>query len=231
MDNYFTSFNLLQGLRDNLGILATGTMRQNRIPSYPFDDEKKFTPRGSMEHRYNGPACVHLVAWQDNKRVVVASTLYGADPVTTTSRYSRTEGHRVDLPRPAVVKHYNNTMGGVDILDTNVSNCWTKLRGKKWYFSIVLYLLDVSCVNAWLNYRLSVEHPKDYNTFRTEVATSFLAKNDRAKPSVPARGETHHDNVGHLIDFTARELRCKVCSKNSKFSYTNSIFTPKVFLM
>lgn len=134
MDNYFTSFKVLHALQNELGILATGTMRRNRIPSYPFDDKIIAKERGNIDKRYNEESGVHLVAWQDNKCVVIASTLCGAEPIANASRYSRSEKRRVDIKRPAVVKHYNKTMGGVDALDHNLAGCRTSLRGKNGIF-------------------------------------------------------------------------------------------------
>ena len=70
MDNYFTSFTVLQALQNKLGILGTGTMRRNRIPSYPFDEKTLSKKRGNIDQRYNQESGIHLVAWQDNKCVV-----------------------------------------------------------------------------------------------------------------------------------------------------------------
>ena len=39
MDNYFTSVELLNGMKENLDVCATGTLKQNRIPSFPIDTE------------------------------------------------------------------------------------------------------------------------------------------------------------------------------------------------
>ena len=80
MDNYFTSFNVLHALQNELGILAKGTIRRNRMPSYPFDDKAIAKECGNIDKRYNEESGVHLVAWQDNKCVVIASTLCGAQP-------------------------------------------------------------------------------------------------------------------------------------------------------
>ncbi len=131
MDNYFSSLPLMQALREKLGVLSTGTVRRNRIPSFPFDDKNEKTKkRGSMEIYHDSSHGVNLVSWKDNKSVLIASTLHGVDPVAQTQRYSRQERKKIAVARPAIVKHYNETMGGVDLHDAHVANCRTSLRGK-----------------------------------------------------------------------------------------------------
>ena len=46
-------------------------------------------------------------------------------------------------------------MGGVDLSDANVARCRSTIRGKKWYFPLFLYMLDLSVANAWILFRLS----------------------------------------------------------------------------
>ena len=53
MDNYFTSPSLLDYLRKDLNVYATGTLRPNRVRSLPIDlDAMKHEERGSYDYRY-----------------------------------------------------------------------------------------------------------------------------------------------------------------------------------
>ena len=108
-------------------------------------------------------------------------------------------------------------MGGVDLVDANVASCRISLRGKKWYFPIFLYLLDLCCVNAWHHYRLCSNKSKDLNSFKTDVALSLLARCTKQKNQAISKTEARFTNVEHVIEYTDQELRCKICSKNSKF--------------
>ena len=127
------------------------------------------------------------------------------------------EKKKITLPRPAAIAHYNATMGGDDLLDANISNCRTSIRGKKWYYSIFLYLVDVACVNAWVSFRLCCDPSCSYNEFRSRVAVCLLAKNARKQRSRQTTSDIRFDTVGHLVEFSERELRCKHCNKNTKF--------------
>lgn len=115
MDNYFTSLALLKALKENLDVIATGTIRRNRVPSCPVKEEKK--DRGSFESYFSDDHSVFLTAWEDNKTVLVASSGFAVSPIKNASRYCRKEKKRISISRPAAISHYNRTMGGVDLLD------------------------------------------------------------------------------------------------------------------
>ena len=57
------------------------------------------------------------VSWKDNKAVYMATNKYNQGENFTAIRYSREEKKRIEISVPDAVKHYNQTMGGVDLLD------------------------------------------------------------------------------------------------------------------
>ncbi|KAL3190842.1 hypothetical protein MRX96_019099 [Rhipicephalus microplus] len=75
MDNYFTSVKLLLELK-KIGILASGTIRGNRLAVCVLktDKELKKEGRGSYDERVSVKGDVALVRWQDNGVVNMAST-------------------------------------------------------------------------------------------------------------------------------------------------------------
>ncbi|MEL7308480.1 MAG: hypothetical protein AAGK05_11840 [Pseudomonadota bacterium] len=129
-DNYFTSIQLVTYLR-SLGYVATGTVRQMRIPSCPVNEKEMKKERGTIQSHHNDEHDVYLASWFDNRVVTVLSTHLADHPISQAKRYNRTRKEKVNVPRPASVTHYNNTMGGVDLLDSNVGQCRTSIRGKK----------------------------------------------------------------------------------------------------
>ena len=63
-------------------------------------------------------------------------------------RWSKQKTKYVDFEIPQAVKAYNNSMGGTDQKDQN-SNCsLIGIRGKKWWWSLFSWLVDVSIKNA-----------------------------------------------------------------------------------
>ena len=62
-----------------------------------------------------------VVKWYDNKAVLLASTIVSTNPVDKCIRWSKAQKVYVEVDRPAVVKEYNTSMGGVDLSDMLMS--------------------------------------------------------------------------------------------------------------
>lgn len=90
-DNLFTGFPLLAYLKLR-GYNATGTIRENRIPkSCPIPNKKllKKKPRGFIQSIQMKDTDIRLTKWIDNSPVSVASTCFGANPISNAARYSK----------------------------------------------------------------------------------------------------------------------------------------------
>ena len=86
--------------------------------------------------------------WKDKNNVCMISTVHNNKSVWV-KRYSS----RKFIPE--VVDSYNNTMGGVYLLDQKMSSYkTTRKRMKKAYKSMFFYLLDISFWNYYHIYRL-----------------------------------------------------------------------------
>ena len=162
---------------------------------------------------------ISLMAWNDNKTVVIASTCKGQNPVKKVSRFSRQAKGKITIDCPSAVHHYNKSMGGVDLSDAHVSRCRTSIGGKKWYFPIFLYLLDLSVANAWILFKMWQKSNIDLASFRAEIATHLLhlhSKGRRSNTSVAT--SLRFDKFDHMITHNEKQGRCAVCSKCTNFS-------------
>lgn len=180
-DNLFTSPNLFTFLRF-CGYEATGTIRANRVPkesvraaSAPNSrlrsgrvQKKKLTYRKVFPEilspchlKVRGNFCsgierksgLFFLRWLDSGIVTVSSTAHGIQPIKPVKRYSKQQRRNVLIPRPSIISNYNKYMGGTDQMDWNVYKYRTSIRGKKWTWNIITWLLDVVINNAWLMYR------------------------------------------------------------------------------
>ena len=56
---------------------------------------------------------------------------------------------RIKVNRPNVIKVYNETMGGVDSIDSAIANYKISVTGKKWWFphftNTIMLLYQVNC--------------------------------------------------------------------------------------
>lgn len=73
-------------------------------------------------------------------------------------------------------------MSGVDRADQNISLYRIGIRGKKWYFPIIAFLIDVAEQNAWQLYRLD-SGKLDHLAFRRRIVTAILESNRRISSS------------------------------------------------
>lgn len=63
-----------------------------------------------------------VAVWKDNQPVYMASNCDPMEPLQECHCYSQKESKYVSLPQPMVVRQYNNSMGGVDLLDNGAKN-------------------------------------------------------------------------------------------------------------
>lgn len=230
-DNFFTSVTLLQVLKQ-MGSTGTGTVRANRVCKAPLTDVKamKKKPRGSYEQLTEAKTNVTLVRYNDNSVCTVASTFSGVEPIGKVRRYSAAEKKHITVPQPSCVVMYNQYMGGVDRLDENISKLRVGIRGKKWYWQLLAFPLNVSVNNAWLLYRMTTfgkEKPLDHLAFTREITLSYLKKYScRVNPGRPLHNkvgavdkrvtaDVRFDNIGHMIDSSEKQTRCGHCKKNT----------------
>uniref|UniRef100_A0A6P7G0D0 PiggyBac transposable element-derived protein 3-like n=1 Tax=Diabrotica virgifera virgifera TaxID=50390 RepID=A0A6P7G0D0_DIAVI len=69
------------------------------------------------------------------------------------NKYMEHSKQKADVPYPAIIKHYNRHMGGVDKANSLLGLYRSPSRARRWYYAIFTYLLDMCVVNAWLVYK------------------------------------------------------------------------------
>ena len=159
-DRFFTSLSLLDALSDK-NIRATGTIMKNRVPrSVDLPTQKDLKNRGASQCSVRqdpakGP--LGVTTWLDNKPVILASNHEGIHPEDECKRWSKKDRRFVAVRRPAVVRRYNTSMGGVDLLDRMVSYYRTSARTRKWTVRVILHMLDVAATNCWIEYKMEQE--------------------------------------------------------------------------
>ena len=77
------------------------------------------------------------------------------------------------ITQPHLIKQYNNG-GGVDVMDRLLGSYRLMMRGKKWYWPVIINAINVSVVAAWQLHCAVAETPKSHLEFRREIATCLL---------------------------------------------------------
>lgn len=134
----------------------------------------------------------------------MVSAAFGIEPKDTCKRCCKKGNTYLDVPRPSVVKQYNEKMGRADLADRMLSSYSQTSRTNRWMMRTVLHMTDLACVNSWIQNRsdkLPQGLPKrsvvDYLDFMLciaetviyEKATDF-AFNDENGAHVVARKRT-----------------------------------------
>ncbi|XP_050726534.1 piggyBac transposable element-derived protein 2-like [Eriocheir sinensis] len=164
MDNLFSTIPLYFEMYKR-GILCMGTVRTNRLSGLRMIPDKDLKAKGKSAFvEYDGkvetcPESVRVVRWNDSNLCTIMSTMGSAQPVTNIPRWdksvSTTEKTQVNCP--ALIKHYNANMGGVDKMDALIAFYRMFFRSKKWYHRIFFHFADLSICNAWLLYRRDIQ--------------------------------------------------------------------------
>lgn len=148
-DNLFTSFNLLNYLRQQ-GYGATGTIRENRLqkcPKLTAKKQMKKKERGYYESAISKDDGVVVVKWMDNSIVSTASNNLGVQPISSVKRYSQKDETSVQVRRPHLFGEYNRFMGGVNRMDETINMYHIHITSKKWYWSLLTWMID-ACVHT-----------------------------------------------------------------------------------
>ncbi len=96
---------------------------------------------------HKGPLVV--TAWRDRRIVFTLSSLHGSEQ-NVVSR--RVDGHftRKNYPCPEAVHDYTANMGGVDMADQLARYYLPDRKGCRWNVKLLMYLLQISVVNAFI---------------------------------------------------------------------------------
>lgn len=219
IDNWFNSFKLMVYLK-SINVKATGTVKRNRTEMCPIksaDDLKKMQ-RGACDFRVHEDEEILVASWLDNGIVNVISNESTICPETMVSRYSVASKSRIQVKQPSLITQYNKHMGGVDLFDQNLNAYRVGIRGRKWYSSIVTYLVDAAVSNSWILYRYLEDNPTlDLLAFRRSIVVDYLKKygsggvSRAVKNSLKKRDPSRYDGRNHLLIPQEKQTRCGLC--------------------
>ncbi|MGH0149631.1 UNVERIFIED_CONTAM: hypothetical protein FKN15_056906 [Acipenser sinensis] len=225
-DNFFSSLYLFDVLYSQ-HILATGTIRANRIEQCPLKavDAMKKEERGSFDFRREvSDSGLVICRWNDNSVVTIASTAFGVNTLQTARRWSRSQKQHIDIVQPQLVSNYNTYMGGTDRMDQNIGSYRIGIRSKKWWWPFFAFLPDVAMQNAWLLYRRSPAHKTKTLSlldFRREVVKTYILSY-ASRPAIGRQMVLALPQLHHLIP-GGEITSIKICRSNPSEALAISI--------
>ena len=112
-----------------------GTIRSNRLRgcSMKSENELKKEGQGSSDWSVDANSGIAVVRWLDNSSVQLSSSHTAVEPITTIRCWDEKQHKYVDIPCPAIVKEYNEHMGGVDLFHMLMTLYKVDHKSPKWY--------------------------------------------------------------------------------------------------
>ena len=213
MDGYFSSVQLFEELL-SLGFYAVGTTRHNRR-HFPKEllREVEGCERGEWVWRQKRGSPLVATSWMDKKSVNLLSTCADAEQSTTIER--RTGSELVQMRCPAVLPLYLRYMRGVDVFAQRQSYSKIGRRSRKWFYSLVWFLIDVAIHNAFILYQQqhnrSSYDEKDYRkALMQQLVLLFTAR--RTKVRAATRAKHGRDSL-HRLAHTSEAGTCQECRR------------------
>ena len=74
------------------------------------------------------------------------------------------------ITQPQLIKQYNDGTGGVDVIDQLLGSYRSIIRGKKWYWPLIINAVNVSVVAAGRIHCAVAATPKSHLEFQPEIA-------------------------------------------------------------
>lgn len=142
-DNFFTNPDLMVHLQ-KIGLLATGTVRQNRVKQ--VIEMPKKAVRGTTIAVHDSNSTLNYITVMDSKPVSILSTKYGNEPKMPMQRYHEKKKQTFSFPQ--AFSMYNKNMGGVDLHDQHCNALSPSIRGKKWTWPLFCRLIQSAITNA-----------------------------------------------------------------------------------
>lgn len=97
-------------------IHGSGTIIANRVTGLQLNNTDKMERGTRLEH-VSGDKKLVIVEWKDRETVLMASNCCGIEPKVDVRRWAKQSHAYNEISCPAVVRQYNQCMGGVDICD------------------------------------------------------------------------------------------------------------------
>ncbi|MCJ8740469.1 hypothetical protein PDJAM_G00059200 [Pangasius djambal] len=234
-DSFFTSYDLVKSLKDNLGVRCVGVVHEKHTAGANLASDRDLKNEGCGAYSFCSSNGIIAVKWFNSKCVTLFSNACGVKPLGNIRKFNKESKRKCDVPCPAVISAYSKSTGGADLSDMLINLYKSPMKSKRWYLPLFGYILDLSICNAWLVYKrdctLLDANPLPLKKFRLSVANTLKSVNKPAKVGQPLSVSTslsnrpkprssqpppdvRYDGYGHWPVYTYQRGRCKLCPKD-----------------
>ena len=141
--------------------------------------------RGDCEFLFSGNtmAC----KWMDNWSVLLlSSALERMNDILSVQRREKGSMTKYSLPCPKVVKLYNSSMSGVDLMDQHTAVYRLGWKSSvRFSLRIFFDLMDITCANSYLIYNMRHPNKLSFLGYKIVVAKNLIQYHKGWKRAVP----------------------------------------------
>ena len=153
----------------------------------------------------------------DNRPLLLlSSALEGINDILSVQRREKGLKTKSLVPYPNVVKLYNSSMGGVDLIDQRtVAYRLDRESSARFYLHIFFDLMDIACVNSYLIYNMKHPNKLSLLDYKIIVAKNLIQYHQGWKRAIPMsrpckrknQPESIDNHGGHLPDYQTMQKR------------------------
>src|SRR5215469_8524374 len=226
-DNWFTSVNLVEDLKNNCGMTLVGTIRGNK-KEIPIE-MKTTSNRSHGSSAFLFTKDLTLVSYMPSTTKSKKKLVY----LTSSMHFTPTLS---EDGKPEILKYYNSTKGGVDAFDQMCSQYSCSRRKRRWPLCVFYGMLNATAINSYIIFSENAVkkgiRPKARRFFLTNLALQLIApwaKQRLTNPTMPIAikslictvhklemGTTHtkNDSWKNIDESSYCKKKCGKCSKD-----------------
>ena len=149
---------------------------------------------------------------------MVGTCLGECNKLSTVTRRAKGQSAKIPVPSPEIIKDYNSSMGGVDLLDqkTAAYKLDRKSSGRGFYLRLFFDLMDISVVNPHEIYKVLYPKGMELLGFKIVLAKSLIGKYNSRSRNTPVshvfRREVLPPSVQQHLPFLQKTRgECRYC--------------------
>ena len=174
-------------------IYCLGTVRSDRR-NMAIMKKNKDMKSGDIDFQY--PNNVAAVKWFHNRGVkMVGTCLDEFNKVSTVTRKVKRQSTKIPVPCLEIIKDYNSSMGGVDLLDQKTASykLGRNSFGRRYYVRLFFDLIDISVVNSHAIYKVLYPNGMELLDFKIVLAKTLIGTYNSRSRNTPVSHVSHQE--------------------------------------
>nr|XP_022910826.1 piggyBac transposable element-derived protein 4-like [Onthophagus taurus] len=188
-DNWYTSLELLQSLRQKHQLTAVGTIRKN----------KPYLPPAFLNVK-NRDICSTLFGFHEGNTLVSYCPKKGKVVLLLSSLHHDDAVDQTDKKLPEVISFYNFTKCGVDVVDEMSASYNVSRNSRRWPLTLFYSLLNTTGINSQIIYRENNNGIKMARRhFLKKLGIQLVEAHQRSRMSNPRLTRELRGNIRKLL--------------------------------